>query len=311
MAQVGWVYLDDFGKQHRVGLYHGDQSGHLVIHCNRRVIQIDFLVKETRTYSFFIEDELCEIMLFREPDSRFSYDFHVNKTIDTPRNRLRRSDERRNRRQLLVFVAGLLVLLAAVVVGLRWYDGYQRQAYRVRSSLTSRLDPAAEQRLSAEGRTAIAQLVVIRESLQRRVFYSFTTRENLQITGRFSVPDTGQILLPNGFPLADHDAFETTYQPSDPKVHRVDFFRPAPATVEAYLRRAAEAQHRAHPDESRRQGLCLAQLALQRGGWKQLAHIIFQSTSPEQNAAHNRDSYHRLVRDVEFNKALKEKCWDQ
>ena len=51
MAQVTWVYLDDYGGRHRVGLYHGDHSGHLMIHINRRVVQIDFSVRESRTYA--------------------------------------------------------------------------------------------------------------------------------------------------------------------------------------------------------------------------------------------------------------------
>ena len=63
MAQMNWIYLDDRGGRHSIGLYHGDRSGHMLIHCNRKIIQIDFSVKETKTYSFFVEDEFCEMIV--------------------------------------------------------------------------------------------------------------------------------------------------------------------------------------------------------------------------------------------------------
>ena len=78
MAQIGWVYLDNYGGRHRVGLYHGDQTGHLVIHCNLRVVQIDFSVRDTKRYSFFIEDELCEIDIVKEPDQRLRFSRQQN-----------------------------------------------------------------------------------------------------------------------------------------------------------------------------------------------------------------------------------------
>ncbi|MEY3248417.1 MAG: hypothetical protein RL742_460, partial [Bacteroidota bacterium] len=37
MAQINWVLLDYQDRPHRVGLYHGDQTGHVLIHCEMRV----------------------------------------------------------------------------------------------------------------------------------------------------------------------------------------------------------------------------------------------------------------------------------
>ena len=95
MAQLGWVYLDPHGGQHRIGLYHGDKTGHLLIHCNMRVIQVDFSVKESKSYSFFIEDELCELSIHKE-HGFYSYEFTTNRKVDTPLNRLRKAEDRRN-----------------------------------------------------------------------------------------------------------------------------------------------------------------------------------------------------------------------
>lgn len=311
MAQLGWVLLDSHGGRHRVGLYHGDNSGHLVIHCNLRVVQIDFAVKETRTYSFFIEDELCELSLQKEPDGRFSYAFLVNKTVDTPRNRERKADQNTNNRQVWMFVGGFLVLIAVVFAGLNWYGRQQRRKEMSSTSLFSKLTEENAHRLSLEGQTTTAQLYVVFEGPQRKVFYGFLTTDSTQVSGKFSVADTGAIVLPNGFPLHDHDAFELRYLPADPQVHRLDFYHPTRTTMSTYLQWAAITEARSHPEQSFQHSQCIAMLAAERLGWDKLADLIFQNQTATQNGRHNRDSYLRLVRDPEFAKLVNKECWDR
>lgn len=309
MAQVGWVYLDDLGNQHRIGLYHGDQTGHLVIYCNMRVVQIDFLVKETRTYSFFVEDELCEVQLYKEAQG-FSYGFKVNKQVDTPRNRLRRADERRNRRIILTVVAGLVVAISGLLFGLKWWDARQRTGYLVKSSLATRITPETDRLLNLEGRTAVARLVIVTESLKRKVFYSFTTQDSTPVSGHFLVPDTGQVLLPNGFPLSDNDEFVATYRPTNPDLHRLNFNQPTGPTVGAYVRRAVEADLRAHPGASADRSLCFASIAVRLKGWQCLGDMIYQQTDPHDNPLHNRESYQRLLQDERISQQVQQECRD-
>ena len=168
MAQMNWVYLDNRGGRHRVGLYHGDQSGHVMLHCNMRVVQIDFSVKETKMYSFFIEDELCEVTLEVQPDGRFGYDFQVNKNVDTPRNRERKADNRRDNRQVAWFVAGFVALLAVVFFGLKWYGSEQQKKRMSATSLFSQLTEQSASRLGHEGKNAEVQLIVVQEGGSER-----------------------------------------------------------------------------------------------------------------------------------------------
>ena len=310
MAQLGWVLLDSHGGRHKVGLYHGDNSGHVMIHCNLRVIQVDFAVKESRAYSFFIEDEFCELSLQKEPDGRFSYQFLVNKTVDTPRNRDRKAGQRRDNRHLWVFMGGFLLLLGVVFVGLTWYGRQQREKELSKTSFFSQVSEENARLLGAQGKTTNAQLFLVYEGLQRKVFYSFTMAGSAQVTGKFSVADTGAVLLPNGFPLHDRDAFQLRYLPSNPQVHRLDFYQPARSTIITYLQLAAAAEARAHPDQSPQHTQCVAMLTGQQG-WEKLAELIFQQQSAAQNARHNQDTYLRLMRDPAFAKTLQEECWDK
>lgn len=107
--------MDECGGQHRIGLYHGANSGHVLIYCNARIVVIDFSVWDSKTYTFFIEDELCEIQLDRVKGG-FTYDFEVNKTADTPKNKQRK----RRERKYLFYSIGLLFLLVLIVLLSVW-----------------------------------------------------------------------------------------------------------------------------------------------------------------------------------------------
>jgi len=109
MPQFGWTYLGNKGRQYKVGLYHGNRSGNLLIHCNARIMIVDFQVKESKSYSFFIDEELCKIELERRGDRMF-YHFVIDKVTDTPRNRLRKKQDRRHLLQTLAFFGAILLL---------------------------------------------------------------------------------------------------------------------------------------------------------------------------------------------------------
>jgi hypothetical protein len=311
MAQMSWIYLDNQGGRHRVGLYHGDQSGHLVIHCNLRVVQIDFSVKETKMYSFFIEDELCEVTLERLPTGSFAYGFEVNKTVDTPRNRERKANNRRDNRHVAWFVAGFVALLTAVFFGLKWYGSEQRKKQMSATSLFSQLTEEAANRLGREGKNSEAQLIVVQEGKTRQVYYAFVTADSLRISGHFEVADTGQVLLPTGFPLHDRDAFAARYLPDNPQVHRLDFHQPTSATVAEYLRRAMAEEQRSHPALSAGRSRCTVLLAFEREGWQALGHFLCQGISPQKKLRYHRDSYLRFVREPEFARAAEGACWER
>lgn len=92
MAESFWRFTNDTGQPYLIGLFHGDKDGHLVVHCNSRVVLVDFNVQQSKAYSFFIEEELCELKLDRE-GTGFKYSCQINVDADTPKNRWRKSTE--------------------------------------------------------------------------------------------------------------------------------------------------------------------------------------------------------------------------
>jgi len=53
-------------------MYHGDDSGHLIIFVNGQIVQISFEEKETKNHNFLIESQLLELAIKHENDE-YSY----------------------------------------------------------------------------------------------------------------------------------------------------------------------------------------------------------------------------------------------
>jgi hypothetical protein len=309
MGQLSWVFLDNQGGRNRVGLYHGDKTGHLLIHCNMRVVQVDLSVKENKTYTFFIEDELCEIRVHREKEG-FSYEFVVNKTADTPLNRARKVEDRRHRKYLRWLIVGMVALILGAFGGLRWYGRWQQERRFVAHSFLSVEALGAEAQLRQGGRTAEARMIPTLDAGKPKVFYGFETPEGLRSAGQFSV-DVSVFLLPTGFNLEAGDAFQVTYLPQNPRVHRVDFDAPSGSTIRRYLLAAQAAEQAAHPEFSPERCGCQVLTTAEAKGWQSLAFFIFQAKTPTENARHNRDSYARLVREPQLAEKLRLECGEK
>ena len=117
MSQIRWTYVDDDRKKYHVGLYHGDRSGHLLIHCNAKIVVIDFHVRNTKKYTFYINDELFDVHVERK-NGRFAYSFEIDEHTRTPRN-IRR--QQMNRDDLIRTLASAVILLIVLVMSIYFF----------------------------------------------------------------------------------------------------------------------------------------------------------------------------------------------
>ncbi len=312
MAQINWVFLDSFGGRHKVGLYHGDRSGHVMIHCNLKVMQVDFSVKDSKMYSFFIEDELCEVILDKK-DGVFGYEFRVNKKADTPRNQDRRALEGKTRKYMAFTVAGLVLVLATAFFGLQWFGKRQEAKRMASTSIVSKYSKKNMGRLASEGKRTVARLhlALSEKPGEQKITYTLLAVDSLMEQGDFTVAKMSPILLPSGFPFSEDDEFEAIYLPTDPQVHRVDFFQPTRSTTTTYLRFATQAEQKNNPAVSPEKNICRVLTSAEKMGWISLGHFIFQDKTPEENGRYNLESYARLLRDPDLEKAIRAGCWDK
>ena len=312
MAQINWVFLDSFGGRHKVGLYHGDRSGHVMIHCNLKVMQVDFSIKDSKMYSFFIEDELCEVILDKK-DGVFGYEFRVNKKADTPRNQDRRVQEGKTRKYMAFTVAGLVLVLTTLFFGLQWFGKTQEAKRMASTSIVSKYSKKNMARLVSEGKRTVARLHLAQgeQTGEQKITYTLLAVDSLMEQGEFAISKMNPILLPSGFPFNEGDAFEAIYLPTDPQVHRVDFFQPTRSTTTTYVRLAIKAEQKNNPAVSPEKNICRVLTSAEKMGWICLAHFIFQDKTREENGRHNMESYARLLRDPDLAKVIQAGCWDK
>ena len=67
MSQVTWLYSDINGMDYEINIYHGDESGHILIYINDKIMQIDFGVFNSQKYTFLIDEVLFELSIDTTP----------------------------------------------------------------------------------------------------------------------------------------------------------------------------------------------------------------------------------------------------
>ncbi|MCB0680120.1 MAG: hypothetical protein KDC32_04100 [Saprospiraceae bacterium] len=295
MPHFTWTYVGGVGDNHHVGLFHGKRTGHVLIHCDRRVIVVDFSVLEDKTYSFFINEELCEVRLERRGD-RFYYTFHINTEVDTPRNKARKQIERKHWKQTLLFFAGFLGLTLLVMLGIQWFYSPGKRADD-HSALLAR-----------EGRQTTATVRIDSLASPPVLTYHFIAG-NQAYDGRrdldFSIPSR----LLNGMPVQSGDEFQVSYLPRKPDIHQLEYQLPSDQQVARYKQRALDRHLELHPDEMAAMVRCSLEVAFALKGVAALADFYFQEKSPSENFHHNRLSFSRLIRDLPFQEKVKEECY--
>ena len=72
MSECRWTYYDPTGGTQTLGLYHGDQSGHVMIYLNEKVVLV--MVHNSKSYSFMVNEHLLKLNLQKE-NGKFQYEF--------------------------------------------------------------------------------------------------------------------------------------------------------------------------------------------------------------------------------------------
>ncbi|MEM9824435.1 MAG: hypothetical protein AAF985_25340, partial [Bacteroidota bacterium] len=283
----------DNGKRHHVGLMHGAQSGHLLVHCNSKIILIDFHVLESNTYSIFIDDQLCEISIERR-GNQFFYGFEVNSTADTPRNRQRKKIEKKHMMQSLAFVGTLLIAIIVTIWALtRWNES---ENWSNTSAELKKKSQEANARvlISDEKKGAFANYFFIVDGKSYHTLTTFPVEQNT--------------VLENGMPLEPGDEFIVSYIPGNPRVNKIDYNRPTVKQVQIYQRRCYRKYLQSQPSIDTTLAKCLINVAYEQNGISGLADIYFQQASPEENPHHNVNSFGRLTRAIPFKKMVEDRC---
>jgi len=278
LAQFHWTYVGDTGKKYQVGLYHSTKTGHLLIHLNAKILAVDFSVRDSKEYPFFIEEEFCRIRLERRAD-RMYYFFDIDKEVDTPRNRARKKRNKQYLKQTLLFFGGLILLAALFGLGM------------------DRLDRArkAEMLVPAVYLPATGQITRILDPQMGELEYQFTLPTGERYRGQKT---EGNLYQHWGRMLERGDEFEVAYLKDQPAISRLDLTAPTAGQRERLRRRALDKHRRLHPEIAERELDCFVAGSVKLRQLDGLVHIFHQDQKPYANAYHNKITYRRLIKDL-------------
>ena len=293
MNQLSWTYLADNGKQHHVGLAHGAESGHLVVHCNSKVVLIDFKVLGDASYSIFIDEQLCEISIEKQED-KFFYGFEINNQADTPRNRARKKLEKQHLMQSMAFLGTLIFIVSIAIFGMtKWTASHERQ------NLATKLRNV--------GQEISARILIPKDKAVEYASYYFIVNGKSYATS--TTYSSSQIaLLPNGFPLQEGDEFIVTYVPGNPSLNKIHYDRPTKFQLQRYRERALQKSLEANPAANSSHVTCAVDQILETKGIKGIADLYFQNTPKNQNPRHNQHTYRQLINQSPLRSKIQEAC---
>ena len=292
MNRFNWTYIADKGVKHHVGLMHGAESGHLLVYCDAKIILIDFEILEDKTYSFFIDEQLCEISI-EKINGQFYYSFEINKTADTPRNNLRKKIERRHLMQGLILLGGILVLTIA-------FSMFMINLNNKKSDAIFNMD------LVDQGKEGKAKILKVSDS-EIKYFYIVNGQSYSSET---DFDDNSVVVLETGMPLEEGDEFVVKYVSNNPKLNEIDYTRPTEIQIKKYHERAIEKHLEHNPQKDSLFSACLVNIAYDLKGIQGLADIFFQNTPENENPQNNSNTYKRLIRDIPFQEELNKRCWN-
>lgn len=263
----------------------------MVVYCNNEVIAIDFGVKESGLYSFFIEEDLCEIRIERKR-GKFKYSFGSNQQVDTPFNRLRRKWLRLQKVQKTI--AAVIVSLFAAGMVITMLHQWQRNRHTEEKSV-----------LYVGQRTTARLRIEPGEKGAPQAVFSYVADGRI-LEGRVPLPP--DLTTGNGLPLENGDEFSVYYLPRRPRIYAVHWNEPMPELMDQYRQRVLQRLKTLQPGLSDAEAGCLLDVVYEVEGLSGWADLWWQNAPPQQNTSHNSEAYEELMSGYRLGKLLEERC---
>ncbi len=292
MNHRSWIFVNTNGSRMDLGVYHGADSGNLLIYCNDKVLQLDFHIHDSKQYKFFLEDELCELNISKVGRKKFDYTFKVDEKSLTPKNIERNKKRKIWNYQGVGFILGFMLL--TVICGAIFWS--LRGVYLERQLAKYGVEAMVSVQVTQRGSTGKKFEMHYRYKYKDEAFYN--------TTGIIFKPPT----TPYGFPIRNNDEFVIRYASVWPRNHEIDYSRPADFVLERYFMMTIRKHWELNPEISLDELECQVEAAYEAGGVYGLADLYFQDIAPSDQALHDANSYSRLIRDSTYQVKIYD-CW--
>lgn len=113
--QRQWTYMDPYRRKFKIGLYHGDDSGHVLMHVNGDPIIIDFSIKDEKEYSFYVGPQLFNLH-FKKSSEEFIYNLERDDETPTRLNMARKKSEQEDVWYMCAGAGMVTIILLSVLL---------------------------------------------------------------------------------------------------------------------------------------------------------------------------------------------------
>lgn len=233
------------GQRYRIGIYHGDHTGHVVVHAEGKVVITDFGVWDSRTYTFFVEDDLCEVVISKKKEHTYTYSCQINYEANTPLNAQRKQHARQNWRLGFLFAAAI-ICFAVIVAAYFFLHPSAEKLQREKYLLSMRQGVAQEVQLLYDTTT----------STWYHTYASWGKNRRLELRW------PADTLTPAGWQLAAGDTFTGYRSKEIPGLFYIDLQQPAPSLIKKYRNRTGGKLQQQYPSLSPDQLECLLNAAI-------------------------------------------------
>jgi len=276
-----WVYVGENGRRIRVGMLHNTAKGQFMIYSGKKIILVEFKVFDTRSFSFFLEEELCKINIIKT-NQGFEYSFGIDTEVETPLNEERKAIRKSDRKKSILAIAGVLTLVALLIGGSFMLHRHFLEQERIKNGAFS---------------AGIVHLTPTTYSYS--LSYSFGTKHRTY-SRQIEYYRTPNPKSSNGFPLYDSDEFYVQYARTNPSNNVILFNRPTEKQVKVYKQRSLQNHMNYNPKQDTLYCACLLDAAYDLKGLSGYAYFYYQHLPPSKNSKYNLKTYNEFIISKEF-----------
>ncbi len=275
MNSANWTFVGN-GSTSSVILKHGVTSGNLIIYCNMKILLIDYDVFEKANYKFFIDEEFCQIKVWKKK-GKFNYQFDVLDDVDTPLNQKRK--ERKNKLYDNTVLKALAAFGIVAVILLIGYATRYHQAQQ-RKRITSGTIIVKDHLFNGKQYNAAYTFEYGKKSMMRHL--------------KLEELNDGTIVLENGLPVQTGDEYLVSHYNAKPQKNEMLFGKLLEDQEEQLQGRVINRMLFTNPSLTPEYCECLM-TGNALNSIELFANLYFRNYTAAENPKHNSDTYSILM----------------
>lgn len=232
MQKRDWVFYGRI-KQHLVQLYHFPEMGKVTIKLNGiKLIEEELPAGEEKKYSFFVDEELCELQLsIPNPANPKSYNYEfINHQFST--TAVGKQRKQRDRLEKIGFAALAILLFGTIFIPLMYYI-FNENKDKNDLNIGGMSVPATITRIETHRNITPSDSL---PKVNTTLFYTYKVAEkDYYGEKKYYMTLINDTTYTNvGLPLLKGDQFEVLFVPTEPEKNSLRLYRPTDIQLQRY-----------------------------------------------------------------------------